>query len=341
MVLPCPVCGKGINLRDKGRTFPEYGTIKRRDFCIALGVPENTYDHIRTRRKVCFSHYDEEEFYRGRHILKHSALPRELTEREKFILFNSDFNKPRRIRPMERPLKQGKEVLATSKYGIFESTSVNGVTKVRFKTNKIVPNVQASRAGRRPLPSNTFVGGSSSASSSAASGIRIAEGITPADPTQPKLYFIILPPPDGAPANNQIEILQGKNGYAVVQKNSSSINEAQINSASRDINTQQSIKQKVKEPSIVGSCFSIFSSQTNDEYGSNSELSNQKFIKQEVLEPASAECSSNALSHPLANDLPSTSLHKVTKIFNDDQVKDEVGISSNTSLILSRCLQYS
>uniref|UniRef100_A0A914Y049 THAP-type domain-containing protein n=1 Tax=Panagrolaimus superbus TaxID=310955 RepID=A0A914Y049_9BILA len=182
MVLPCPICGKGMNMLTKARTFPEHGTARRRDFCIALGVPHNTFDHIRTRRKMCFSHFDEEEFYIGRHILKHCAMPRELTEREKFILFNSDFNKARFRRRKQPQNDTEKDTPSSSKsncYGTFETSNKDGVTKVRFKKKKI-QKVPAPRVSCQTVPvSNTNVSNAPSVTILNGDGIRIAEGPTP------------------------------------------------------------------------------------------------------------------------------------------------------------------
>uniref|UniRef100_A0A914QM90 THAP-type domain-containing protein n=1 Tax=Panagrolaimus davidi TaxID=227884 RepID=A0A914QM90_9BILA len=86
-MVPCPICGKNIIKITEGRTMPEFGSLKRQEFCAALGVPPSTFDKIQTQRKICLSHFDEDQ-----HVLKESALPRKLTEEEKFILFNSDFN---------------------------------------------------------------------------------------------------------------------------------------------------------------------------------------------------------------------------------------------------------
>uniref|UniRef100_A0AC35FDI9 THAP-type domain-containing protein n=1 Tax=Panagrolaimus sp. PS1159 TaxID=55785 RepID=A0AC35FDI9_9BILA len=92
-MVPCPICGKNITKLTEGRTIPEYGSLKRQEFCAALGVPSFTFDKIQRRRKMCLSHFDEDQFHWRGHVLKESALPRKLTEKEKFILFNSDFNR--------------------------------------------------------------------------------------------------------------------------------------------------------------------------------------------------------------------------------------------------------
>uniref|UniRef100_A0A914PUW0 THAP-type domain-containing protein n=1 Tax=Panagrolaimus davidi TaxID=227884 RepID=A0A914PUW0_9BILA len=86
-MVPCPICGKNILKITEGGTMPKFGSLKRQEFCAALGVPPSIFNKIQTRRKVCLSHFDEDQ-----HVLKDSALPRKLTEKEKFILFNSDVN---------------------------------------------------------------------------------------------------------------------------------------------------------------------------------------------------------------------------------------------------------
>jgi hypothetical protein len=91
---PCPICGKNIHFNE-GRMLPDFGMPRRKEYCIALGVPPDTFNHIKTRRAMCFSHFDADQFHMGRHILKRSALPKRLTEKERFILLNSGFNKAR------------------------------------------------------------------------------------------------------------------------------------------------------------------------------------------------------------------------------------------------------
>jgi hypothetical protein len=91
---PCPICGKNVRFNE-GRMLPDFGMPRRKEYCIALGVPPDTFNHIKTRRAMCFSHFDADQFHMGRHILKRSALPKRLTEKERFILLNSGFNKAR------------------------------------------------------------------------------------------------------------------------------------------------------------------------------------------------------------------------------------------------------
>uniref|UniRef100_A0A914PNQ5 THAP-type domain-containing protein n=1 Tax=Panagrolaimus davidi TaxID=227884 RepID=A0A914PNQ5_9BILA len=91
---PCPICGKNIHFNE-GRMLPDFGMPRRKEYCKALGVPPDTFNHIKTRRAMCFSHFDADQFHMGRHILKRSALPKRFTEKERFILLNSGFNKER------------------------------------------------------------------------------------------------------------------------------------------------------------------------------------------------------------------------------------------------------
>uniref|UniRef100_A0A914Z7U0 Uncharacterized protein n=1 Tax=Panagrolaimus superbus TaxID=310955 RepID=A0A914Z7U0_9BILA len=181
------------------------------------------------------------------------------------------------------------------------------------------------------------------------------QGPTPTDPTQPKLYFIILPPP---PVNNQTTLSQTNNGGGG-SKMSNKVRKAHSSSNSSDMINQKVIKQEIMEPSTDSAEFNVTalsslrgneipsSSHANNEYGIlqnssgfkegqiSSGFISQRVIKQEIMEPSTDE--SNFKAPPRVQGLPSYP-HNSAEMLNNDQ---EVGITSNTDLILSRCLQLS
>uniref|UniRef100_A0A914Y3H3 THAP-type domain-containing protein n=1 Tax=Panagrolaimus superbus TaxID=310955 RepID=A0A914Y3H3_9BILA len=90
MASPCVICSEPCG-RKLSKSFPDVNTTSRNDYCRALGVDPVIFAHIKTRRYLCFKHFDNDdcEEVDGKTVLSRGAYPKELTEREKnFLICN-------------------------------------------------------------------------------------------------------------------------------------------------------------------------------------------------------------------------------------------------------------
>jgi hypothetical protein len=108
---PCIICLKQADSKNGGKMLP---TEKKRleAYCNALGVDTELFNNIQTRRYMCLSHFDDDQFftYRGKRSLKLNALPRAISDEERAKIINTTVTRFR------RPKSNAKQFIGDPKY---------------------------------------------------------------------------------------------------------------------------------------------------------------------------------------------------------------------------------
>uniref|UniRef100_A0A914Q738 THAP-type domain-containing protein n=1 Tax=Panagrolaimus davidi TaxID=227884 RepID=A0A914Q738_9BILA len=367
-MLPCPVCGMYLKFNE-GRRFPDIGSQKRREICFALGVSPNTFKHVRTQRTMCLSHFNADQFHTGRHILKSSALPRKLTEKEKEVLLQ--LNKARFRKATKRACRPSSlikvETILTRPEADMPTTSLSndltddGPSQANDKTNKASTSSQPNNRAESITESNDKVDEipSSSPANVEANEVSNDQQVkTSSNDNGPR-----LPKFKRIPISNNL-----KKMFCAPVNRISLLSSPEINCTPANVKVVKITKQKetmgsashrfkiIRMPSVTAiNKLSVTNNQvptlqTNNDYGilessndiknvqtsSNISSSIKQVIKVEPSEFSTTQTNIKICSS--TNELPSTSQPSNNDIFINAK---EDGSSSNTNLILSRCLQRS
>uniref|UniRef100_A0AC35FZC0 THAP-type domain-containing protein n=1 Tax=Panagrolaimus sp. PS1159 TaxID=55785 RepID=A0AC35FZC0_9BILA len=368
-MLPCPICGMYLKFNE-GRRFPDIGSQKRREICFALGVSPNTFKHVKTPRTMCLSHFNADQFHIGRHILKSSALPRKLTEKEKEVLLQSGFNKARIRKATKRACRSSSlikaETILTPPEDDIPITSLSndvtddGPTQAKDTTNEASTSSQPNNRAESTSESND----KTEEISYPSANVEANEG---SNDQQVKTSLndngLRLPKFKRIPISNNL-----KKMFCAPVKRISLLSSPEINCTPANVKVVKIKKQK--ETMASASCrFKIIrmppgtainklsvtnnqvpTLQTNNDYGifessndikdvqtsSNISSSIKQVIKVEPSEFSTTQ--TNIKISFSTNELPSTSQPSNNDIFISAK---EDGSSSNTNFILSRCLQHS
>uniref|UniRef100_A0A914P826 Uncharacterized protein n=1 Tax=Panagrolaimus davidi TaxID=227884 RepID=A0A914P826_9BILA len=320
---------------------------------------------------MCLSHFNADQFHTGRHILKSSALPRKLTEKEKEVLLQFGLNKARFRKATKRACRSSSlikaETILTPPEEDMPTTSLSnnvsneGLTQAKDTTKESSTTSQPNNRAESITESNDNIDEIPSSSQAnveaneASNDQQVKTSVNDNGPRLPKFKRI--------PISNNL-----KKMFCAPVNRISLLSSPEINCTPANVKVVKITKQKetmgsasrrfkiIRMPPGTNTSklsvtnIQVPTLQTNNDYGileSSNDIKNvqtssniSSSIKQVIkIEPSEfSTTQTNIKISSSTNELPSTSHLSNNDIFINAKVD---GSSSNTNLILSRCLQHS